>query len=71
MKQKDPVDELLDVLSVLKEIDLAISPIVPTERMCKAGADIGGISLELAKRVYVTMLLNAQDLQRDPRYNIH
>lgn len=71
MKHDDSFQEVLDILSVLKEIDLAICPIVPTQHMCEAGAKIGDISPEMAKKVYVAMLLNSQNLQKDERFRLH
>lgn len=65
MSNHSEFDRLLDMLQVLKEIDLALAPIIPTERMCQAGAQVAGISPADAKRVYTVMLMNMTHISEE------
>ena len=71
MDKKSDLEHALDALSILREIDLALCPMEPTEHMCKMGATIGNIDPETAKKVYKIMLLCSSELDRGKDTNLH
>jgi len=50
------LERVLDNLSILKEVDMIIVPLKPTDYMIKVGADIGGLDNATARNIYEAMV---------------
>lgn len=49
----------MKAMDVLGDADLIVAPQTPTNHMCRAGAEIGGVDPFTAKRIYGAMLAAA------------
>ncbi|MBI4032045.1 MAG: hypothetical protein HY370_10250 [Proteobacteria bacterium] len=52
-------DFAMKAMDVLGEADLMVAPQMPTNCMCRAGAEIGGVDPFTARKIYRAMLAAA------------
>jgi len=50
------LERALESLEILKETDMVMAPLAPTDHMMKMGASVGGVGNSIAKHIYETMV---------------